>query len=113
MATTLRILLIVSALMVTAFVARRIRKGQFSVGDSLFWLILSFSILLSAIFPGVPIALSQMLGITSPSNFVFLVVIALLLIREFTLQMSLSQLRSKLTTLVQEMALDEHGPEGR
>ena len=81
MAPTLRILLIISALLVTVFVARRIRKGQFSVGDTLFWLLLSLSILFAAIFPAVPIALADALGIASPSNFVFLVVIALLLIR--------------------------------
>lgn len=108
MALTLRMLLIVSALLVTVFVAKRVRNGHFSVGDTLYWLVLSISIFLAALFPSVPIALANALGIISPSNFVFLVIIGLLLIREFTMQISLSQLRGKLNTLVQEMALSEH-----
>lgn len=39
----------------------------------------------------------------------FPAVIALLLIREFTIQVQLTQLRSKVTVLTQEIALRENG----
>lgn len=39
----------------------------------------------------------------------FPAVIALLLIREFTIQVHLTQLRSKVTVLTQEIALRENG----
>lgn len=104
----LRIALTVSALIVLMFVVRKIKNAQFDTADSLFWLFLSICLLLVAVFPGIAYFFSGLLGIQSPSNFVFLCVIALLLVREFTIQEQLSRLRKKLTSLTQEMALRDH-----
>ncbi len=57
-------------------------------------------------FPGDCLFFSAVLGIQSPSNFVFLAVIALLLIREFSLPPKISKLEKKLVSLVQETALN-------
>ncbi len=105
MNATLRIVLIAGALVVLVFVVRKIRRAQFDTQDSLFWLLLSLGLLLLSIFPGVSYFLSGLLGIQSPSNFIFLAIIALLLVREFTLQAQLTQIRRKVTSLVQEVAL--------
>lgn len=109
MEPVLRISLVVSALIVLLFVIRKLCKSQFSTMDSLFWVFLSACLLLAAVFPSAIFAASSLLGIESPSNFVFLAVIALLLIREFTIQVQLTQLRSKVTALTQEIALRENG----
>ena len=101
----LRIALVVSALSVLLFVARKIRKAQFSTSDSLFWLFLSACLLIVAIFPGIAFFFSSALGIQSPSNFIFLTVIALLLIREFSMQQDIARLKKSLETLAQETAL--------
>lgn len=105
MTPVLRIFLIVCAALMLVFVFRKIRKSQFDTADSLFWLLLSLGLVFSAVFPGVIYFFSDLFGFTAPSNFVFLAVIALLLIREFSLQAEVAKLRRKLTTLVQEIAL--------
>jgi len=104
----LRILLIVCAFTVLLFVVRKLRKAQFNTMDSLFWLFLSACLFLAALFPSAVYAVSSLLGIQSPSNFVFLAVIALLLIREFTIQAQLTNLRNKLIALTQEIAMREN-----
>lgn len=103
----LRISLVVSAFLVLLFVTRKIKKAQFSTADSLFWLFLSICLLIVAVFPGIAYFFSGVLGIQSPSNFIFLSVIALLLVHEFTIQAQLSQLKSKITALTQELALHD------
>ena len=107
MNSILRGVLIICALLMLVFVTRKVRKSQFDTADSLFWLFLSGCLLIVAIFPGIAYFFSNLLGIQSPSNFVFLAVIGLLMIREFTIQAQLSQLRRKTATLAQEIALRE------
>lgn len=107
MNSILRGALIICALLMLVFVTRKVRKSQFDTADSLFWLFLSGCMLIVAIFPGIAYFFSNLLGIQSPSNFVFLAVIGLLMIREFTIQAQLSQLRRKTATLAQEIALRE------
>ena len=107
MNSILRGALIICALLMLVFVTRKVRKSQFDTADSLFWLFLSGCLLIVAIFPGIAYFFSNLLGIQSTSNSVFLAVIGLLMIREFTIQAQLSQLRRKTATLAQEIALRE------
>lgn len=97
--------LVICALLMLVFVTRKLRKSQFDTADSLFWLFMSACLLVVSIFPNIAYFFSSLLGIQSPSNFIFLAVIALLLVREFSIQIELSQLRRKLTILAQEIAL--------
>ena len=100
----LRLALVASALVVLLFVTRKIRKAQFA---RQLHILAAYERLpaFSRYVPGHCISFSSLLGIQSPSNFIFLAVIALLLFREFTIQVQLSQLRSKVTRLCQEIAL--------
>lgn len=104
----LRLALVASALVVLLFVTRKIRKAQFSTADCSFWLLMSVCLLLVAMFPSIAYYFSRLLGIQSPANFIFLAVIALLLVREFTIQVQLTQLRSKVSKLCQEIALNDY-----
>lgn len=101
----LRGTLVLCAFLMLVFVIRKLRKAQFDTSDSLFWLLLINCLLIVAIFPQIAYFFSDLLGIQSPSNFIFLSVIGLLTIREFTIQAQLSQLRRKMCTLAQETAL--------
>lgn len=107
MNSVLRGAMVICALLMLIFVTRKLRKSQFDTADSLFWLFVSDCLLIVAIFPGIAYFFSNLLGIQSPSNFVFLAVIGLLMIREFTIQAQLAQLRRKTATLAQEIALRE------
>lgn len=109
MTGNLRIFLVLGAALMLVIVARKIKRAQFETHDTLFWLGLSVLLILAAAFPRLVYAASALLGFQSPSNFVFLVVIAILLWRIFRLQESVATLRRKLTTVAQEIALQERG----
>lgn len=106
MTASLRMLLIICALIVLFFIVRKLRKAQIQVMDSVFWLLFSLSLVVLAIFPEIAFTLSRLLGFQAPVNFVMLYVIAVLVMRNFTLTVKVAQLREKLTILVQEIALD-------
>ena len=101
----LRIFLLLGAVLLLVLVARKIKKSQFDTHDTFFWLGLSVLLIIAAAFPQLVYLASSILGFQSPSNFVFLAVIATLLWRLFRLQEGVVGLRRKLTMLVQEIAL--------
>lgn len=102
-----KVALIGGAICALAFVLRRIRKSEVKIADSTFWFLFAVSLVLLALFPQIAFFFSDLLAIESPANFVFLYVIAALVIREFNSTVELSQLRSKLAALAQEQALRE------
>lgn len=106
---SLRIFLVVSAVAVLYFVVRKIKKSKFEASDSIFWLFFIAVLVVLGAFPQISYGLANILGFESPSNFIFLCVIAILLIRMFSLTAKVSLLRTKLDSLVQEVALDRSG----
>lgn len=105
MSTSLRALLIVSAALVFCFVVRKLKKSQMQVLDSLFWLLFSVSFVLLGVFPEIASYFSDLFGFTSPSNLVFLFVIAVLVVRDFCTTIRLAKLEERLNSLVQAVAL--------
>lgn len=108
MTLALRIFLFVSAIVVLIFVFRKIKKSEFEIADSIFWLLFVGVLALFALFPQIAYVLSSLFGFVAPSNFIFLAVIAILLIRVFTLNAKLAHLRAKVNSLIQEIALREN-----
>ena len=107
MSLALRVFLLICACFVLVFVIRKIKKSEFEIMDAIFWLLFIAVLLLLAIFPDIAYILSNILGFDSPSNFVFLCVIAILLIRVFSLNAKVAHLRAKTNSLIQEIALRE------
>lgn len=105
MTASLRILLVISAVFVLIFVVRKIRKSQLQVMDAVFWLFFSLSFVLLAVFPQIASALASLLGFQAASNFVFLYVIAVLVVRDFSQTVKLARLRDRFNALLQEVAL--------
>jgi hypothetical protein len=105
MSLSLRILLLVGALLAFWFVIVRVRRNKILMQDAIYWVLLSVLILVAAIFPQIFIWLSRALGFISPSNFVFLVIVALLLVKIFSNSIEISMLRHKVEELAQEAAL--------
>lgn len=108
MSTSLRLFLLISAGIVLLFIFRKIKKSEFEISDSIFWFLFVAVLVVIALFPQIAFHLSHLLGFVSASNFVFLIVIAVLLIRIFTLNAELAHLRAKVNELIQEIALREH-----
>lgn len=105
MTILLTVALVAGALCAFVFVLRKIRKSEIKIADSTFWFLFAASLVLLAVFPQIAFFFSGLLAIESPANFVFLYVVAVLVIREFYSTVELSQLRGKLTALAQEEAL--------
>lgn len=85
MSNCLRIILIMVSVMTYFYIARKLKKSQLQVMDAFFWIVFSFVLMVIGIFPGIAIFLAKIVGIQSPVNFVYLVVIFLLILRSFML----------------------------
>lgn len=105
MSMTLRALLIIFAALVFIFVIRKLRKSQMQVLDSLFWLLFSLSFVLLGVFPEIALFISSELGFMSASNFVFLYVIAVLVMRDFSNSLRISKQEERINGLAQSIAL--------
>lgn len=105
MSIILRILLIIGAVGLMAVVLRSIKKSRIQIEDSLFWVSFVGIVVIIALVPAVMIFFARILGFVSASNFVFLCVVGILLIKVFTSSVEISRLKFRLNQLAQEMAL--------
>lgn len=102
----LRVCLIVGSLITAVYVLRRVRHAKIQIEDTIFWLLFSGVLLVLAIFPGIAYWAADLLGFMSPINFVYIVIIFLLLVKQFFMSIRLSQLDSKVRILTEQVALD-------
>ena len=105
MSILLRVFLIICALLVLVFMIRRVRKAEIHTRDTVFWFIIAACFIVVAVFPQIAFFFSGILGIESPANTIFLLVIAVLFIREFTSTVEIAKLRGRIIALTQELAL--------
>ncbi len=102
----------ISASVITAiFVFLKIKKSQFKIGDTLYWLFFCLFLLAMSIFPKVIYWVSNLIGFESPSNFIFVIIIFLLLVKIFLLDARVSKNEDKLTKLTQKYAIDNETKE--
>ena len=109
--TVLRVCLILGAFVTAGYVLRRVRQARVQIEDTIYWLALSAVLLLVAVFPGIAYWVSDLLGFVSPINCVYLIVIFLLLARQFVLSIRVSQLDSRLRILTERVALNQQRQE--
>ncbi|MBM6779097.1 DUF2304 domain-containing protein [Collinsella tanakaei] len=107
MSIALRILLVAGAVLAFAFVAQRIRKSTVLMGDAIFWVALSGLLIVLAVFPEITFFFSDLFGFVSPSNFIFLFIIVLLMAKMFANSSEISLLKHRVNELAQENALLE------
>ena len=106
MTVILRWVLIIGSILLTFFVLRKIRQSKVKIEDSIFWVMFALMMVVFSIFPGLADILSDFVGTYSTSNFIFMFVIFILLVKVFFLSLKISQLESRVTELIQQMALD-------
>lgn len=104
---TFRIILIVSSVLLLALTIKRIRNEKVQIEDALVWVCLSTLLFIASIFPAIFDYLAAIAGVYSSTNFVFLFFIFILLILVFSMAMRISYLETKMTSLVQENALEK------
>jgi hypothetical protein len=107
MDTTLRVLLIIGSIVTTYSILHKIRQSTLKIEDSLFWLMLSLSLVIISLFPRIVYVLSGLLGFESASNFVFVIIIFLLITKLFSVSVKMSSLNHKFNMLVQIIALND------
>ncbi|HIU87609.1 MAG TPA: DUF2304 domain-containing protein [Candidatus Avilachnospira avistercoris] len=112
MTTLFRIVLVVVSLATFGVVIQKIRRSKMRLEDAVFWVLICVMVVIFALFPAVPDALSALLGIYSTANFLFLFMIFILLMKTFTMSLHISELERKIEELAQNEALRDVKPEG-
>lgn len=82
--TLIRICLILGSFITAGYILRRVRQAKVQIEDTIFWLLFSAALLILAIFPGIAYWAANLLGFMSPINFVYVVIIFLLLAKQFS-----------------------------
>ena len=108
MSIYLRICLVVISMLSMLNIMKRVRRYKLQIEYSIFWIVFSVLLIIIAIFPKIMFWMSELLGIQSPANMVFLLVIFILFIKTFNLTLEISRLQYKMQELVQKIALDEN-----
>lgn len=104
MSTELCTVLIIGSVFFCIYVLKKIRHSKYKIEDSIFWICFSFVLILVSIFPEILTFGAKKLGVMSPVNLVFLIIIFLLLMKIFLLSRKVSELEDKLKRLVQKIA---------
>lgn len=107
MTVMLRISLIVASVLTMFGIMYKIRRSKVRIEDSIYWVLFSMILIVFSVFPQIAYWMSDLVGTYSPSNFIFTLVIFLLLMKIFSMTVRISQLEMKLQELVQKIALDE------
>lgn len=107
MTTIFRIVLIIVSLLTLVEIVRRVRNAKVDIENSIFWIGFSGLLLILSIFPKIAEVVADLLGIYSTVNFIFLFVIFVLLIHQFTNSIKISQLEHRVKELTQEIAVRE------
>ena len=81
------------------------------IEDAIFRVCFAVILLVMGVFPNFTYWLTRVLGMQSPANLIFLIIIFLLLEKVFTLSIITSQLEDKVTVLSAEVALRSHADE--
>lgn len=113
MTVILRGVLIVVSILLAYFVLRKIRQSKVKIEDSIFWVLFALFMVVFSVFPGLADLLSGIVGTYSTANFIFMLVIFVLLIKVFFLSVKISQMESRITKLVQLLALETKKGRGK
>lgn len=114
MSNILRTLILVGAIAFVIYILLRIHKLKIKMEDTIFWFFFIVVVAVLGTVPEVAYWLSSVLGIQSPANLVFLLIIGLLVEKLFTVSVTLSMLEEKITVLSAEVAIrSRDAAEGR
>lgn len=107
MSVILRVLLIISSFIAFYLCITKIKKSQLKIENSVTWMFGCIILILISIFPNIVIWISGKLGFVAPVNFIFLVIIAFLLIQTFIDNIHITSLNEKIKELDHYIALKE------
>ena len=103
--TSIQIEVFIAALILLALIFLSLRKKSMSIKNSIAWLILPLAFIIIAIFPKPLEAFASWLGFETLANFIFVIIIGLLLIICFFTTLSNSRQQEQITKLNQELSI--------
>lgn len=107
MSLTLRAILILCSILSFILCIRRIKQSKLKINNSVLWMLGSVLLVIMSIFSEGVEWISNKLGFIAPVNFVFLCIIAFLLVQAFIYNIKISLLNEKIKELNHHVALKE------
>lgn len=104
---TIRVILLLGTACYLAMILFLLKKRRMTVKYAIIWLISAAVLLVFALFPYVVLVLTDLLGMAVPSNTVFILAAAFMLMLLLSLSSAVSQFAQKITRLAQKNALLE------
>jgi len=100
-----RIYFVIVAVIAIVYVITEVRKGKFSIKESIYWFIASLIMLILAIFPNLLDSLATFLGIGYSPSLLFTICIIFLLFINFRSSRKIAEQEEKIIELAQDIAL--------
>lgn len=111
MPVTLRVVLLLASVATVTWILYKIRRLKVKMEDTIFWIFFAGVLFILGLSPEIAYKLAGLVGIVTPANFVFFLMIIILFEKVFTLSVIVSQLEEKITILSSEIALRSHEKE--
>lgn len=108
MSTILRMELLLLALIFLFVAFQAVSKKKMQLKYSLLWLLVALCMVIAACFPDLIQWLTKLAGIETPSNFIYLLGIVVLLILSFSLSMIVSRQSDQIKRLAQYTAIEAY-----
>lgn len=108
MGLTLRIIFVVLSILSFALCIKRIKQSRLKITNSVLWILGSFVLILMAIFSEAVSWIATQLGFMATVNFVFFVLIGLLLIQAFVDNIRICTLNEKIKDLNHYIAIQDY-----
>ena len=103
--TNIQIEISIATLILLILIFFSLRKNTMSIKNSIAWLLLPLVFIIIAIFPKPLETFANWLGFETLANFIFVIIIALLLIICFFITLSNSRQQEQITKLNQELSI--------
>ena len=106
--TNIQIEVLIAAFILLILIFLSLRKNTMSIKNSITWLLLPLVFIVIAIFPEPLNDFAHWLGFETLANFIFVIIIALLLLLCFFLTITVSRQGLQITKLIQEISILKH-----
>ncbi|HIV87245.1 MAG TPA: DUF2304 domain-containing protein [Candidatus Pygmaiobacter gallistercoris] len=103
----LLILLFSGAVITMVYFIYKIRKNRLQIGYTIFWSLFSAFLVVLGAVPEIVGWAAGLIGVKSPANLLYLCIIFVLIIKQFTTTIKLSTMDRQITELTQYIALHQ------
>lgn len=105
----LKIQLVILLILIISFLllCRQVKKRTLDLKYTLAWFVLVLALIVIDVFPVIITSVSSLVGITTPSNMLFLFGYVLLIVIIYTLTAAISKLSDNVRSMAQKIALLE------